>query len=375
MKKKIDIKIVLLVVLIVIVGSVELVRYRSSVEAKKSISTYVGIRIRDNGGRGFIEADGNVEANDTKKVFVDKKLKVDEVFIQEGDYVEKGQLLMTFDETERNNTMRKLERERLALSKLKRDILVEKELYKIGGSSANSVKDMQEEIRKSEINIEEYMEDLAKTAEKIESPVSGTITSLTAQENYLVDTDSPLMEIADLSDIKIVLEVPEYDVKDIELGQKLMIKPEVFEKKVSYPGVVTKISRISKVSETTSENVLEVEVKPDEAIPHIVPGFKVSAVIYLEQRSSGILIPKTAILEDEGKYIVFVSDDGVLSKRVVELENIKGDEIAVKSGLKVGETILTAPDETLKDGSRVFVEYRGNEKKGAKENDKGGAPK
>ena len=39
-------------------------------------------------------------------------------------------------------------------------------------------------------------EDLAKTAEKILSPVSGTITSLTAQENYLVDTDSPLMEIA-----------------------------------------------------------------------------------------------------------------------------------------------------------------------------------
>ena len=73
--------------------------------------------------------------------------------------------------------------------------------------------------------------------------------------------------------------VPEYDVKDIELGQKLMIKPEVFEKKKSYPGVVTKISRISKVSETTSENVLEVEVKPDEAIPYIVPGFKVSAII------------------------------------------------------------------------------------------------
>ena len=64
------------------------------------------------------------------------------------------------------------------------------------------------------------MEDLAKTAEKIESPVSGTITSLTAQENYLVDTNSPLLEIADLSDIKIVLEVAEYDVKDIKLGQR-----------------------------------------------------------------------------------------------------------------------------------------------------------
>ena len=96
--------------------------------------------------------------------------------------MEKGQILMTFDETERNNTMRKLERERLALAKLKRDIKVERELNKIGGSSDNAVKELNEEIRKIEINIEEYMEDLSKTAERIESPVSGTITSLTAQE-------------------------------------------------------------------------------------------------------------------------------------------------------------------------------------------------
>ena len=366
MKKKLDIKIVLLIILIVIVAGVEFIRYRTTIDTKKDISTYAALRVKDNGGRGYTEADGNVAANDTKKVFVDKKLKVDEVFIQEGDYVEKGQLLMTFDETERNNTMRKLERERLALAKLKRDIKVERELNKIGGSSDNAVKELNEEIRKIEINIEEYMEDLSKTAEKIESPVSGTITSLTAQENYLVDTDSPLMEIADLSDIKIVLEVPEYDVKDIELGQKLMIKPEVFEKKKSYPGVITKISRISKVSETTSENVLEVEVKPDEAIPYIVPGFKVSAVIYLEQRDSGILIPKTAILEEAGKYYVFVSsDDGVLSKRIIEIENIKGDDIVVKNGLKAGENILITPDENLKEGSKVFLQFKNSERKGA----------
>ena len=366
MKKKLDIKIVLLIILIVIVAGVEFIRYRTTIDTKKDISTYAALRVKDNGGRGYIEADGNVAANDTKKVFVDKKLKVDEVFIQEGDYVEKGQLLMTFDETERNNTMRKLERERLALVKLKRDIKVERELNKIGGSSDNAVKELNEEIRKIEINIEEYMEDLSKTAEKIESPVSGTITSLTAQENYLVDTDSPLMEIADLSDIKIVLEVPEYDVKDIKLGQKLMIKPEVFEKKKSYPGVITKISRISKVSETTSENVLEVEVKPDEAIPYIVPGFKVSAVIYLEQRDSGILIPKTAILEEAGKYYVFVSsDDGVLSKRIIEIENIKGDDIVVKNGLKAGENILITPDENLKEGSKVFLQFKNSERKGA----------
>ena len=95
MKKKLDIKIILLIILIVIVAGVEFIRYRTTIDTKKNISTYTALRVKDNGGRGYIEADGNVAANDTKKVFVDKKLKVDEVFIQEGDYVEKGQKEIT----------------------------------------------------------------------------------------------------------------------------------------------------------------------------------------------------------------------------------------------------------------------------------------
>ena len=339
--------------------------YKNSHGKKTPANEYKLMRVSKGAGKGYIDVDGNVEANDTKKVFVDKKLKVDKVFVQEGDYVEKGDLLMTFDETERNNIMRKLEREQLSLAKLKRNLLVEKELHKIGGSSANYVKELEEEVRKSEINIEEYMEDLAKTAEKIESPVSGTITSLTAQENYLVDTVAPLREIADLSDIKIVLEVAEYDVKDIKLGQGLIIKPEVFEKKESFSGVITKISRISKVSTTTSENVLEVEVKPNEVIPYIVPGFKVSAVIYLDRENENIMIPKTALLEDRKRYYVFVCDDfGNITQRFVEVENAKGDKVVGKKGLEVGEEILITPNQNLKSGDKI--------KKGAVKNDKSG---
>lgn len=348
-------KKIIIIGFIAIILGLGSVMYKSSFSKKNSVIEYYRLmRVSKGSGKGYIDVQGNVEANDSKKVFVDKKLKVDKVFVQEGDYVEKGQLLMTFDETERNNIMRKLEREQLSLAKLKRNLLVEKELNKIGGSSTNYVKDLEEEVRKSEINIEEYMEDLAKTAEKIESPVSGTITSLTAQENYLVDTDSPLLEIADLSDIKIVLEVAEYDVKDIKLGQNLIIKPEVFEKKESFTGIITKISRISKVSTITSENVLEVEVKPNEDIPYIVPGFKVSAVIYLDRDDENIMIPKTALLEDRKRYYVFVCDDfGTITQRFVDIKGTKGNKFVIDKGLEVGEEILVSPTQNLKSGDKI----------------------
>jgi len=156
--------------------------------------------------------------------------------------------------------------------------------------------------------------------EKITPCNSGTVTTLYAQENYSVNTDEPLLELADLSDIKIILEVPEYEVKEIKLDQKLVIKPEVFEKKISYPGVITKISRVSQVSKTTSENVLQVEVRPTEEIPHIVPGFKVSARIFLGEDEPGIIIPSTSLLFDNNQYYIYTSDEaGKIQKRAHDI--------------------------------------------------------
>ena len=343
----------------ILVGSILLALIGCNGKKEEKVENKIQYKVAKAGiedSRGYINVEGSVEAKDTKKVFVDKKLKVKEVFVQEGDYVEKGKVLMTFDETERNNIKRNLEKERLSLSKLKRDYKVEKELNKIGGSSANYVKDLSEEIKSKELTIDSLNEDLDKTAERILSPVSGTITSLLAQENYSVNTDEPLLELADLSDMKIVLEVPEYDVKNIEMNQKLIIKPEVFEKKKSYGGVVTKVSTISKVSEETSENVLEVEVKPDEKIPYIVPGFKVSATIYLDSNGEGIVIPKTALLfEDNEYYIYLVGEGNKLIKSIVKYKDLKGNNIEIIKGLEKNSKYVVNPSENLKAGDIIEV--------------------
>lgn len=288
-------------------------------------------------------------------VFVDKPLKVKEIFVKEGDYVEKGQILMTFDDLSKNKLLRSMEKEKLQLQKLRRNYEIEMSLEKIGGASLNSLKDMREEIRLHELSLEELNEDFRKTASEILSPANGTISSLTAQENYLVNTDSPLLKIADLSNIKIVLEIPEYNVRYLKLGEKLSLAPEIFEEKVF--GEIIRIGKIAKVSSITSENILEVEVKPLEEIPYIVPGFKVSARIQLQgdKEEKRILIPKTALLEENGSFYVFlVGEEQKVSKIVVEAEILSGKEAAILKGLKEGDIIISNPDVSLKEGDRIL---------------------
>lgn len=342
--------ITLAIVLIITLG----LAFSKSIGRESKKEVYKTSIITKGDGRSYINVEGKIEANDTKQIFVDKKLKVKEVFVKEGDYVEKGKILMTFDETERNKVKRNLELENLNLAKLKRDEIVEKELYKLGGSSTNFIKSLEENIRKVEIEIEGYEEELEKTSEKIISPVSGTIASLTAQENYLVDTDSSLLEISDLSDVKIILEVPEYDLKNIVVGQKLIVKPEVFQKKRSFKGEILKISRISKKSSITSENIVEVEVKLYEKIPYIVPGFKISGTIFFDNSKDKIMIPKTSLLIDEEKnYFVYSYKNGVIKKQIIKMKITEGDSAIVISGLEEGVEILINPTEKLKEGDKV----------------------
>lgn len=350
MKKKYGI-IVIVVVLLGLFGWKQLAKPK---QEEKSFETFTVVK-KEAGG--YIEAKGKVDVNATRSVFVDKPLKVKEIFVKEGDYVEKGKILMTFDDSSRNRLIRSIEKERLQLQKLRRNFKVEISLEKIGGAASNSLKDMKEEIRTHELSLEELQEDFKKTASQITSPVSGTISSLTAQENYLVDTNNPLLKIADLSNIKIILEIPEYNVRYLKVGERLTLRPEIFEEKESFPGEVVRIGKIAKVSTTTAENILEVEVKPLEKIPYIVPGFKVSAQIHLTNEIEGkqLLIPKTALLEENGKFHIFVvGENQIAERREVEVQILNGSEVAVLKGLKEKETIVKNPDMKLKAGEKIL---------------------
>lgn len=348
-------KTILLIMIVILLAVLGLWKYYKI--TKKEEKVYSTIEIHKKQGNGYIEAKGKVEVNDMISVFVDKPLKVKEIFVKEGDYVEKGQILMTFDDLSKNKLLRSMEKEKLQLQKLRRNYEIEKSLEKIGGASLNSLKDMREEIRLHELTLEELNEDFRKTASEILSPANGTISSLTAQENYLVNTDSPLLKIADLSNIKIVLEIPEYNVRYLKLGEKLSLAPEIFEEKESFSGEIIRIGKIAKVSSITSENILEVEVKPLEEIPYIVPGFKVSARIQLQgdKEEKRILIPKTALLEENGSFYVFlVGEEQKVSKIVVEAEILSGKEAAILKGLKEGDIIISNPDVSLKEGDRIL---------------------
>ena len=315
------------------------------------VDEYSYMKVEQTDEIGTINLNGYVKANNPIGIFVDKKLKVKEVFIKNGDFVEKGQILMTFDDDETNKLNRSIEKERINLQKIQRDLNTTRELYKLGGASRDEVRNLEDSARVTQLNIDEYVEVLSKTATEVRSPVDGVVSNLKAQENYLVDTDSSLLEIIDADDLRIIVEIPEYNTQTVKLGQSIRVRQDISDDDKVYDGEITKISRLSTTSSMTGENVLEAEVKTNEIIPNLVPGFKIKAVLQLKSDVKNIIIPKIALQNEEGKYFVYTLDEkNTIRKKIITIKNIVGDNIIVLSGLNPGEEIVLTPDNRLRDG-------------------------
>ena len=339
---------------ILLLGLIFILFYYFTHRGKKEevyVDEYSYMKVEQTDEIGTINLNGYVKANNPIGIFVDKKLKVKEVFIKNGDFVEKGQILMTFDDDETNKLNRSIEKERINLQKIQRDLNTTRELYKLGGASKDEVRNLEDSARITQLNIDEYVEVLSKTATEVRSPVDGVVSNLKAQENYLVDTDSSLLEIIDADDLRIIVEIPEYNTQTVKLGQSIKVRQDISDDDKVYDGEITKISRLSTTSSMTGENVLEAEVKTNETIPNLVPGFKIKAVLQLKSDVKNIIIPKIALQNEEGKYFVYTLDEkNTIRKKTITIKNIVGDNIIVLSGLNPGEEIVLTPDNRLRDG-------------------------
>ena len=343
-------KFIIILLILIILG---LAYYFSRTNSKEKIYTqdYSYMEVKKTDEIGTLNLNGYIKANNPIGIFVDKKLKVKEVFIKNGDFVQKGQVLMTFDDDEANKLNRSIEKERINLEKIQRDLKTTRELYKLGGASRDEVRNLEDNARVSQLNIDEYIEVLNKTATEVRSPVDGVVSNLKAQENYLVDTDSSLLEIIDSNDLRIIVEIPEYNTQSVKLGQSVKVRQDISDDDKVYDGEITKISRLSTTSSLTSENVLEADVKTKELIPNLVPGFKIKAVLQLKSDEKNIIIPKIALQSENGKYFVFTIDTkNTVKRKEVTVKNIVGDNIIVTSGLNVGEILIITPDNRLSDG-------------------------
>ena len=248
-------------------------------------------------------------------------------------------------------------------------------------------------LNSSEARVKQGQADLARQSDQLKkstrySPIDGVVSSLPVKvgEYALASfSTTPLLTVADMSQINTEVKVDETDIADVQVGQKAKVKVdalgdfeiegEVIEKGAS---AITRSGQTIAQSANTQEAkdfIVKIKLNPTPQVREkLRPGMSSTAVITTATVSEVLTAPLQSIVPRELPKDQQGDDQGAGAKKK-EVEGvfvftkdgrghftpittgIKGDqEIEIKSGLNEGDEIIIGPYKTLrtlKDGDQV----------------------
>ncbi|MDR1541653.1 MAG: efflux RND transporter periplasmic adaptor subunit [Clostridiales bacterium] len=189
------------------------------------------------------------------------------------------------------------------------------------------------------------------------STIEGSVISVNVAEGETAAFGRVLMEIADTSpeNMKVVVNVPEADAKDMSLGQEALIKGSALGSSV-YKAQVSQISSVALKKQIGSsyETVLTVELTPQEPDEKLKAGFSIESEITTEISEGAVVVPlmSTVSEKDGNQYVYVLRPDYTAEKREVSLGGYSG--IYVEAfGVADGELVVVNPSSLIMDGASI----------------------
>jgi len=308
---------------------------------------------------------GNVVSENQVRLFPEVSAKVAQVFVENGDYVQKGDLLVKLEDEPFQKQLQQAEaglkinkaRLKQAEAQLKeleaqykriqtladKDLSSQLEIEQIEAQKVSAEADVelaQAQVDQSEALVEERANQLSKTS--IKAPVTGTVGQRNAQPGMQATPSTSLFMIGDLSKLRVEIVLTENMLNKIKVGQTAAITLE----SESGENIVidAKLSRISPfLNEVTRSTEAEIDVENQGDV--LKPGMYVPVDIFFGESQQATLIPTSAIFIDPQ-----TGNQGIY------IANSIGSEIQPVSDSSSEVSALTEPTEMTFQEIQVIAE-------------------
>ena len=288
-----------------------------------------------------INTSGEVKAKRTSNIGPRKQGIIEEIKVEEGDAVEKGQILATLDD---EDFIYKLEELELNLKKQKSEYLRREFLFKEGAVSKEDYESYKNMYNTSEAKFSDAKAE--KNFYLIKAPYSGKITAKYAEIGSYVTPSSNLSSeskaknfIFELSEgLEIIAKVPESDIGRIKTGQEASVRIEAYPSN-KYSAIVKKIAeRAVKDNNVTS---FEVTLNFKETSEEIKIGMTADLEFKVKSNEEKILVPTVSIVTEKGeKGVLKVDKNNAPKFEKIEIGISSGNKTSIIDGLKPGEQIF-----------------------------------
>ncbi len=296
------------------------------------------------------------DENKTVKIFPMVSGIAQDVHVQLGDVVSKGQTLAIMKSAEMAGFNKDYISAEADVRSAKRAFESEQDLYKSGLASQKDFEQAQSDYQKAEAESKRAGAVIGINKSNaqgyiIKSPISGFVIEKNLTDNTQVRADNSqnLFTIADLSDVYVLINIYESDIASVQTGDPVKITT------LSYPDKVFdgKIDKVYDMIDPDSK-VIKARVKIANPGNKLKPGMFANVTIKAKSGEDLPVINTRALIFDNDKNYVIVVD-GKAHARIQQIDIAKRveDRAYIRTGLKPGDRIVASRQvylfESLKD--------------------------
>ena len=211
----------------------------------------------------------------------------------------------------------------------------------------------------------------------IRAPFAGKLGITTVNPGQYVNPGDKIVTLQTIDPVYVDFSLPQKNVGSISVGQVVNVMSDAFPG-VPFPGKVTAIS--PKVDTSTRNIVVEATFANPKR--QLLPGMFANAALDVGEKKKTLTLPQTAITYNPYGSTVFIVMSGdefakaaaakasgasapaaaasgaslVVQQAFVTTGETRGDQVAILSGLKEGQQVVTTGQVKLKNGTPIVID-------------------
>lgn len=293
---------------------------------------------------------GSVEAVQEVLLSAERQGKLEEILVEEGDHVEKGQLVAKQSQDVLKSRLREVqtryEHARTLYQKQER-------LWKEKGVGSEldylNAKNEMEALAAQKRSLEEELE-----MSQIRAPISGTVEDLRLKEGAYAAPSSPIAHIIGLEELSVEARLSESYLSKLSKGDSVLVHFPMLDLRFERP--IRSLGDRIDPQDRTFEARIRLRNTEDRSIK---PNLSARLHFTDLRMDSAKIIPSGIIQSDpEGDHVYVVTPSDTARKRYIELGPSQNGKSLVREGLAFGDRIVVAGYDELSEGAAIREEER-----------------
>ncbi len=293
----------------------------------------------------YYSSTATLEADEEAKVVAKVRGVVKELLVEEGDFVSAGDVLASLEDEQLEI---EASRAKATMDRLNNEFSRKRELFEKNHISAEEFENAKFEFEAQKSAYE--LADLKIKYSKIRAPISGVVSDRLIKAGNMVNTDQEVFKITDFDPLLAVLHIPEHEMNKLNKGQAALMHFDAL------PGE-SFIGQVLRVSPTVNPETgtFKVTISISDESRQLKPGMFGRVRIVYDTHPNALLIPKNAVITEDGLSSVFVINNKMAYRKTVSTGYTNGNNIEILNGINPADTVVTIGQSSLQDSSLVEV--------------------